>query len=96
MSAERWLLIPGWTQYEVSDFGRVRRIAGKTSNNRGCSGRILKAKTKKKDDVCVQLYEGVHKKRARVAHLVLLAFVGPAPLGMECCHFDDEDRKSVV
>jgi hypothetical protein len=26
----------------------------------------------------------------KIAHLVLEAFVGPCPVGMECCHYDDD------
>lgn len=32
----------------------------------------------------------------RVCTLVLLAFVGPCPAGMECCHFDDDPTNNCL
>lgn len=32
----------------------------------------------------------------QICHLVLLAFVGPCPNGMECCHWDDDPSNNVL
>lgn len=88
---EIWKPVLGWEgMYSVSDFGRVRseqrvitRITGKMHT---IPGRILKNHIR---------YNGYHmvslcvksKPKGRLVHrLVLMSFIGPAPLGMEACH----------
>jgi hypothetical protein len=88
---ERWLPVveyEGW--YEVSDLGRVRSVDRVTTNYRGT--RIpIKGRTKTLSPgfggyMTTSLYRnGQHVKR-RVHSLVLDAFVGLAPAGMECLH----------
>jgi hypothetical protein len=39
--------------------------------------------------VCLSAGKGTRQKWFRVHRLVLLAFVGPCPEGMECCHAPD-------
>jgi hypothetical protein len=46
----------------------------------------------RRESVCVDLHKGDgSRKRFLVHRLVLLAFVGPCPEGMECRHFPDRD-----
>lgn len=81
MSAERWLPVVGWEGlYWVSDHGRVRSsyhpdkiISG------GKVGRGYRM---------FQLCRDGKITRVCVHRLVLLAFVGPCPLGYEGCHND--------
>lgn len=96
---ERWLPVVGFEgQYEVSDHGRVRSlprvqfwrrtICGKLiEGERHFSGKVLTPTPKKAGHMHVQLGRA---NRFYVHHLVLNAFVGPAPAGHECLHWDDE------
>ena len=83
---EQWLPIRDWPKYEVSTLGRVRRGA-----------RILKPWPNVKwGRLMVGLSDGNRKKCAYVHILVLEAFVGLRPAGMEACHFDDDFTNNAV
>ena len=89
MTAERWVPIPDFPGYEVSDLGRVRSLATPATRKRG---RILKPSrtVSGNDRVAVGLYRDGKRHMRLVHRIVLEAFVGPRPEGMECCHFDDD------
>lgn len=81
-----WRQIPGFEGfYEVSDCGRVRRMAGSI----GCPRTRVRATH---DDghgyPHVALYKGNKEKRCKVHLLVLLAFVGPRPPDKQTNHKD--------
>lgn len=78
---ERWLPVAEYGNlYEVSDLGRVR-----TRRRKGSKGGLLRPGLSA-DHLTVALYmDGVPRSRL-VHHLVLEAFVGPRPPGMEGCH----------
>lgn len=93
--SETWKPIPGYPGYEVSDLGRVRSLdrvihsAGGPAKNGGwrgpysrrVKGRLLRPVV---DDGG---YPGCYPfGRLHVA--VMLAFVGPCPVGFEVCHND--------
>lgn len=92
MSTEIWKPVPNHeTSYEVSNLGRVRSLDrvvrcgyGKTRLHRG---RVL---TGRKSCSTDHRRIAIHGKDYAVHRLVLLAFVGPCPEGMECCHGDDD------
>lgn len=96
MSAERWLPIPGWDGlYEVSDLGRVKSSARRVESYGGRVGvrreRILATSAEATSGhLRVSLRhknrEGRKSITIGVHRLVLLAFVGPCPEGMEACH----------
>ena len=84
MKNERWRTVPGFEGfYEVSDLGRVR-------NSR--TGHILSPRPEKGGylRVCLSRANRAQRKELKVHRLVLAAFVGPCPDGMEGCH-DDGD-----
>lgn len=90
MSAERWLPIPGWHGfYEVSDQGRVRsvaRVVPRASTPQLVRERVLKSPPASHGYPRVNLcHEGKYVQRT-VHSLVLEAFVGPRPHGMEILH----------
>lgn len=93
-SKEVWKDIPITNgSHEVSSLGRVRSKNGFCKGGRGCirqvKGKTLKPwKLKKTGYLQVDLGKGCRKL---VHRLVLEAFVGPCPEGMECCH-NDGDR----
>lgn len=89
---ETWKAVVGYEGiYEVSDFGRVRRIA------RGCHtrpGRIVKATphSKEKKYLRVSLSANNIRKSFRVHKLVARAFIGECPEGFTVNH---EDLKNI-
>lgn len=79
---EIWKEVPNFPDYEVSDLGRVRsfkqatvRILSPSSDGRYWG---------------VALSRDGEQYRHRIGRLVLLAFVGPLPGGMEMCHNDGD------
>ena len=89
--SERWKPIPGYEGlYDVSTTGNVRSY-------RAGAGRGMHIYTTPQTQLCpattangyrrVSLTDATGERRNKVVHrLVLLAFVGPAPNGHECCH----------
>ena len=89
--AEHWLPVVGYEGfYEVSDLGRVRSLRSGTRWGSGTCPRprplILKPHWKDDTYLHVDLKkDGVHKQ-PRLHKLVLTAFVGPRPAGLEGAH----------
>lgn len=91
---ERWLPVVGWEgRYEASDRGRVRslerRVEYMPGRVRTCAARIMRQSPDKDGYLNVNLAPGANGLRAsktRVHRIVLAAFVGPCPEGMEGCH----------
>lgn len=85
---EEWRAIPGYEgRYEVSSCGRVKSLPRTTSDNRKISGRLMRqAPREGYPSVC--LYKDDGGSMALVHSLVLRAFVGPRPTGMQACHND--------
>lgn len=85
---EEWRTLPGYDGvYEVSSLGRVYRVkeVGFPS-----SGRILRAYEHKNGYLWVSLWRNRKKTALRIHQVVLLAFVGPCPEGMEIRHLDGD------
>lgn len=92
---ERWLPVPGYEgAYEVSDLGRVRsldRVVQQGTRwggvmDRRMDGRVLRPGTGRAGELFVSLQLGGDIKLRRIHALVLEAFTGPCPDGMEVCH----------
>lgn len=88
---EQWRTVPDWPEYEVSDQGRVRSLPRIVQQRNGkfytVAGRLLRLTTVHgylKVTFCRNAEPSYH----RVHMLVLKAFVGPKPEGMECLHED--------
>lgn len=97
MSAERWLPIVGYEgHYEVSDHGRVRSLTRAIPGNRPGSvshrsGQIRKLKAQKRGGhLVVALHSSGRRRDILVHRLVLEAFVGKCPEGLEGLHWDDD------
>jgi DNA-binding XRE family transcriptional regulator len=86
---ERWLPVPGWEGfYDVSDLGRVRsldRVTGRQRPRR-LAGCILKPQLANNGRFRVTLRRDGVKTDQMVHRLVMLAFVGPCPPGLEVLH----------
>jgi hypothetical protein len=98
---EQWASIPGWEGlYEVSDRGCVRsldKICGARNGGKALRrGRVLSPVVKAGRYLAVTLADRAHRKQHFVHDLVLLAFVGEKPSGMQACHFDDVYQNNVL
>lgn len=97
---EVWRPVVGFEgSYEVSSLGRVRSIDRHVPNGPGrmqyWRGRVLKASPTNRGAGRAPKYLNVALRLAgksyhvQVHHLVLEAFVGPRPPGLECLHAND-------
>lgn len=91
MQAERWLAVPGYEGiYEVSDIGRVRSLAKIDAQGARRKQRLFKpSKMDAWGHLGVTFRQGGRRESRYVHRLVLEAFVGPCPPGMEGCHWND-------
>lgn len=87
MTDEEWRPVVGYEgYYEVSDLGRVRSVDRVSNIGRRLKGKAMKQTAGSHGYLSVSLSrEGVVKVRT-VHSLVLEAFVGARPEGMEGCH----------
>jgi hypothetical protein len=99
---ERWRPVVGWEGlYDVSDRGRVRTVA-RTGVRRDGSRCPVPPRIRalipnqRSGHLYVGLSDGGRVRQAKVHHLVLEAFVGPCPPGMQCCHFDDDPANNNI
>lgn len=79
ISNEQWVDIPNWEGiYEISTQGRVRRIGCEYCKEQAVSDERLR----------ISLNKPGKQEVWMVHQLVMLAFSGPCPEGMEICHED--------
>lgn len=89
---EQWRPVPGYEgMYEISSQGRARSLdrAVATPGGKGTKrikGKVLALFTDKDGYQRINLCRDSKKKQVAIHRLVIEAFVGPAPVGMECCH----------
>lgn len=89
MSTEVWKPVCGYEgKYEVSDHGQVRSLDRLDTAGRPVRGRIMKASTGSSGYKQVDLSGTGGAATKHVHRLVLEAFVGACPDGMEACHGD--------
>jgi hypothetical protein len=90
---EIWLPIAGYEgSYEVSNYGRIKSLE-RPVHNYIKRGRILKPSPRKRGAGKAVTSFAVNLGRSdlrRIHRLVLEAFVGPCPIGMEGCHNDGD------
>jgi len=104
---EQWRAVVGFEgSYEVSNIGRVRSLdraivyqkvdqySGRTITvTKHMKGKMLRPGTTKSGHQFVMLGRG----NGFLVHvLVLTAFVGPCPEGLECCHGDGKPAHNAV
>ena len=92
---EEWLPVPDYEGcYEVSNCGRVRSVDRTVTRSDGVvqkrRGKILASSPNTAGHLQVNLTKDGRGASTRVHRLVLLAFVGPCPEGMQACHWDDD------
>lgn len=85
-------------EYQVSNEGRVKSLARTTIRKDGSrcpiKERILKPSPTPTGYLNVSIRGNNRRGKAYVHQLVLEAFVGPCPEGMECCHFPDQNPRN--
>lgn len=79
---ETWRPIPGYQWWQASDRGRIRSVAHQTMTLRWVGGRVLKQRR----DADGYWRVKIAGRQELVHRLVLLAWAGPCPEGMEGCH----------
>lgn len=90
--------VPGWEGYAVTDKGRVFSCRSRHSH----PGFEFQAWTEKKAIKGTRGYWVVgfnHRgrvKQRKLYHVVLEAFVGPRPPGMQGCHYDDDPDNNTL
>lgn len=93
--SEKWVPSPEFAdRYEVSNMGRVRSVNREYTDRVGRRtskpGAILAQNASRGGYLQVRFkVDGVSKKKS-VHRLVMAAFVGPCPAGMEVCHNNGE------
>lgn len=94
---ERWLPVPGWPGYEVSNLGQVRSLPRFVRRQRGnlhrVHGRTLSQSVQKGDVPyrIVNMHGASGRRAARRVHAVVLeAFVGPRPPGLLVRHLNGD------
>lgn len=88
---EEWRDIPGWEgYYQVSNLGRVKSVERTAlifgGHQRRVHERLRKPFVNRGGRLMVRLNLGDTKPSFLIHRLVLQAFVGPEPEGMEACH----------
>jgi NUMOD4 motif-containing protein/HNH endonuclease/Homeodomain-like domain-containing protein len=85
---ERWVAVKGYEKlYEVSSCGRVRSLARIYVRGAKRGEMVLSCALSTKGRPVVSLYRGAGRgSQVAVHHLVLEAFVGERPAGMQGCH----------
>ncbi len=94
---ESWRAIPGYVgSYEASDAGRIRSLDRITDRGRRWAGRIMSPSQMANGYLTVTLWRDGIQRSALVHRLVLAAFVGPAPTGMEALHRDGAQTNNSI
>lgn len=92
MSEPQYRPVEGFSKYRIGDDGSVWTYR---MNREGIyRWKLLKPATLKGGHRRVTLSQDGKKREALVHRLVLEAFVGPCPPGMECCHWDDNPNNN--
>ena len=91
LPGERWLPVPGYPDYEVSDLGRV------WSYSRDARGRLMKQSPNSRYGYpMVDLWVSGSRKRRAVHVFLAAAFIGPCPEGQEVRHLDGNPAHCVL
>lgn len=84
MTVEIWKDVAGTTGFQVSSLGRARKT--------GSHGEVQYLKGSDLDGGrrAIRIRRAGQLRRVYIHRLVLEAFVGPCPPGLQCCHADDD------
>lgn len=94
---EQWKPVVGYEGiYEVSSHGLIRSLDRPDTWGRPTRGRVMKPYQTTSGHLRVTLSKSSSTTRFFVHRLVLTAFVGPRPHGMEGCHNDGNPTNNSV
>lgn len=102
IEVKEWRDVAGYESlYEVSNNGSVRVLNRMVNypdgrRSRMKAGHVLALQSLSSGHKIVQLYKDGKQKGFLVHRLVLTAFKGECPAGMECCHNDGNPENNVV
>jgi hypothetical protein len=89
MDKESWKPIAGYTGlYLISDAGRVKSCTKEAPAGRIRQPKVMRQELSPEGYPTIRLSKGGHKTRHNVHRLVIEAFRGRCPEGMECRHID--------
>jgi hypothetical protein len=92
---ERWIPVVGYEGlYEVSDAGRVKSLV--PSKKRPIAGHVLTPKRSGQGYLCVALYRHGKPTTITIHQLVMRAFVGAVPDGMNVNHRDGKKKNNLL
>jgi hypothetical protein len=95
LDGEEWKTIPGFEVfYEASNLGRVRSLMSVQGPR--LVPRLMRTKTAKSGYIDVTLQKPGTCVTVRVHRVVLEAFVGMRPAGMECRHLDGNPANNTI
>src|SRR5688500_14205993 len=89
-----WRDVVGWLGYKVSDSGLVESWRCKHGTRR--RGRLMSPVMDTEGYLRVSLSDGVRRKTVKIHTMVLTAFRGPRPPGMQARHLDDDKRNNLL
>ena len=95
---EQWKPIKDFPGYEISDLGRIRSYHKRRGGGWYISDtpqRILKGNMGRYPSVSIRNADGVIRSM-RIHQLVLSAFIGPCPNGLEVCHNDGDSQNNAL
>lgn len=100
-TVERWRPVVGWeNDYQISDHGRIRSIDRLINDGKGglrkMKGRILRGYVSAGGYHQINFFRNARYYPKLIHRLILEAFVGPCPEGMECCHNDTDKNNNVI
>lgn len=94
---ETWAPIPSHPGYEASDLGRIRSVPRTIVRGDGVRQRRTGKVLRPSSDNSGHLYVVLPDRRVHKVHrLVLEAFIGPAPEGMEGCHENGDPADNLL
>jgi len=94
LSKEIWKSVIGYEGlYEVSNLGRIKSLPKKQQRNTII---LRPVKYSKYNHLIVCLVNDKIRKMHTIHKLVLNAFIGPRPSGMECRHLDSNARNNTL
>jgi hypothetical protein len=86
----RWEPVPGFSSYEASTRGQVRSVDRTLPDGRRRKGQPIATRVSNKGYVLLNMTDNHGVKQTRTLHtIVLAAFAGECPPGMEARHYDD-------
>ena len=86
---EFWKPIEGWPGYDISSWGRVHSFHERRKRGITATATLMKLKPGEYPRVTLTASDG-RQRLFQVSRLLLTAFAGLCPIGMEACHEDND------